>query len=758
MSSNILHLGVETGQYVPGMQAATAVTESFKASTMATLGSLTALGAGMTAAISVPIGLMNAASISAASDATEVSSKFATVFSTLSSESSATAAALSENYGLGITSSKELLANTGDLLSGFKFTQVEALSLSNRIQQLAIDTASFSNYAGGAAGASEALTKAVFGETEMAKGLGIVIRQDSEEFKNLVQHYMRTENATMQQAKAYAVLDIATEQSKNSIGDYARTMNDLANRMRYQTEMMKGLKEAYGGILVEGLHLNTLYGMLSAGTKALTATLNAVPGPLKTVIALTSVAAIATGPLLLGLGLVSLAYNQIVQAAPGVVFLYQAMKAKSIALTASTFALVTGTDLATFSFFKQQMGLRAALTDLSAHTLATWKLGAANVWLAAKNGILAVSHLTLTGSLVAVAGGFKIATAAAATFWTTAIAPLLPVIAVVGAVIAGVALVVAGLATQWDNLSASFGIMIDSFGVDLAWVGTAFSWLQDHASNIMSGVVAVVGIGLALIVTTLFAGVTSIVNGWNMIWATIEMTGSLVKTFATNTWNAIITTITTGWSVGWNGMLGTTKTITAGILDALGDLAVNAADLMDWIPGMGGAAEAVRGVGVSLGAKAEDMRTGAAENFATADAGKAEIKDAWANVGTDDKYNDILNKYSNNVLKLSAQTDKAWAAVDAVWTGAGEDIKNAFNGKGGKPKGNDSKATMAGQQKFAGVAYQGSVAAYKAEIRRGGKTSEDETAANTKETVDKLTQMVAFLRRQDQNLIEIRGV
>jgi len=324
-------------------------------------------------------------------------------------------------------------------------------------------------------------------------------------------------------------------------------------------------------------------------------------------------------------------------------------------------------------------------------------------------------------------------------------------------VIGSIVAVAAALATQWDNLSASFGIMISSFGVDMEWISKKFTWLKDNALGAFSAIIAGFGVFYALIITGLFAFVTSMVSGWDMILADIIMTSKLIYTFATNTWAATITTITTGWNVGWNTMLGTTKTVTAGILDALGDLAVNAADLMDWIPGMGGAAEAVRGVGVSLGAKAEDMRTSGAENFATADAGKAEIKSAWANVGNDISYDNIILDNAIEKGRAGQQSLDAWQVVADVAIGAKDSVVDAFNNPFKKGAG-DSKATMAGQQKFAGVAYQGSVEAYKAEIRRGGKTSEDQTAANTKETVDKLTQMVAFLRRQDQNLIEIRGV
>ena len=70
-----------------------------------------------------------------------------------------------------------MLGSTGDLLTGMGATAETALDLSTKTQRLAVDLASFSNYQGGAKGASEALTKAMLGERESVKALGIVISE-----------------------------------------------------------------------------------------------------------------------------------------------------------------------------------------------------------------------------------------------------------------------------------------------------------------------------------------------------------------------------------------------------------------------------------------------------------------------------------------------------------------------------------------------------------------------------------------------------
>jgi hypothetical protein len=86
----------------------------------------------------------------------------------------------------------------------------------------------------------------MLGESEQAKALGIVIRQDSDEYKNLVEHYQKTERVSLLQAKALTALQIATNQSKNAIGDFARTQAQTANQMRISEGSIDDIKVALG--------------------------------------------------------------------------------------------------------------------------------------------------------------------------------------------------------------------------------------------------------------------------------------------------------------------------------------------------------------------------------------------------------------------------------------------------------------------------------------------------------------------------------
>jgi hypothetical protein len=189
----------------------------------------------------------------AASDAEEIESKFRTVYRSIGSEAEDSAQRLADSFDLADSTAQQLLGTTGDLLTGLGFTQTEALGLSEQVNTLAIDLASFSNYAGGAEGASEALTKALLGESEMAKGLGIVINQNTKEYKDAIKFYTEVEGKTLLQAKAYTALQFATEQSGNAIGDYSRTSESAANVTRRLEQSTLELKEALGTAVNEGL-------------------------------------------------------------------------------------------------------------------------------------------------------------------------------------------------------------------------------------------------------------------------------------------------------------------------------------------------------------------------------------------------------------------------------------------------------------------------------------------------------------------------
>ena len=134
-----------------------------------------AVGVKLSLAVTLPIAALGVAVVKVASDFEETESKFNTVFSSIRQQANDTAKNLKNNFGLSSRAALQLLGDTGDLLVGFGFTESAALKMSQQVNELAVDLASFTNVQGGAQSASIALTKALLGERESITPFGISI-------------------------------------------------------------------------------------------------------------------------------------------------------------------------------------------------------------------------------------------------------------------------------------------------------------------------------------------------------------------------------------------------------------------------------------------------------------------------------------------------------------------------------------------------------------------------------------------------------
>ena len=184
----------------------------------------------MTRNVTLPVIGLGAAAVKLASDFEETQSKFNTVFRDIREQANLTAKNLADDFGLSSRASMQLLSDTGDLLTGFGFTQQEALLLSNQVNELAVDLASFTNFAGGAEGASLALTKALLGERESIKQLGIAITEA--DLKRFAEDQGLVFKELDRVAKANLTYQLALQQSQNAVGDFSRTSEEFANQLR----------------------------------------------------------------------------------------------------------------------------------------------------------------------------------------------------------------------------------------------------------------------------------------------------------------------------------------------------------------------------------------------------------------------------------------------------------------------------------------------------------------------------------------------
>lgn len=255
-----------------------------------------AMGARMAIAFTLPVVMAGRAMIKASSDSQETQSKFSAVFKDIQNESEETAKKLSKDFGIATSTAQRYISDTGDMLTGFGFGQKEALGLSEQVQQLAMDLASFQNLEGGAERATRALTSGLLGERESMKSLGIaILEKDVKERVALMTTKGQT-FATERQAKAVATLQLAMEQSKNAIGDVQRTWNDYANVERRWHEKRKELWEEYGK-----LFLPLAKKVLLFATSMIQKMLSLSDGTKKFILVISGIVAVV-GPILLILG------------------------------------------------------------------------------------------------------------------------------------------------------------------------------------------------------------------------------------------------------------------------------------------------------------------------------------------------------------------------------------------------------------------------------------------------------------------------
>ncbi|WP_027098271.1 phage tail tape measure protein [Clostridium paraputrificum] len=204
--------------------------------------SLASIGKSLTLGVTTPIVGIGTASLKAAADAAEMESKFDTVFKNISKEADEWATTYANAIGRSKYEIKEAISNQADLYYGMGFTADEAYELSKQVTTLGYDLASFNNV--NDAQAVDAMTKALMGETESAKMLGV----------NLTDTIMETSEFTKATGKSWKELSMAekaqvrykeaVKQSSNAIGDAEKTSDSFTN-------MVKRLKGQLSEIGVE---------------------------------------------------------------------------------------------------------------------------------------------------------------------------------------------------------------------------------------------------------------------------------------------------------------------------------------------------------------------------------------------------------------------------------------------------------------------------------------------------------------------------
>lgn len=284
-----VEIGARVNKLVAGLNDAESSINKFA-------GKAKKLGGILSLAVTAPLLLLGTNALRAASDTEEAFSKFDTIFRDVAKSAEQSFQILRNEYGLSSLEAKSLLGSTGDLLTGFGFSQQAALDLATGVQKLAVDLASFTNFAGGAEGASQALTKALLGERESIKSLGISINEEDVKKQVAINTAKGLTFETERQAKAYATLDLAVKQSGNAIGDYARTSDSFANQQRLLQARIQDISAELGTVFLP------MVTKIVSELNGLVEKFQALTPETKKFIVVTLGITAAIGPVLLGVG------------------------------------------------------------------------------------------------------------------------------------------------------------------------------------------------------------------------------------------------------------------------------------------------------------------------------------------------------------------------------------------------------------------------------------------------------------------------
>ena len=186
------------------------------------------------------MGAVGIKAIQMGADAEEARNKYDVVFKGMTDTVDEWSTDFATKVGRSKFAIQESLSNLADLQQGLGMTKDESFDLSNKIVTLATDLASFNNVQDDVA--IDAISKAMLGEAESAKQLGLLLNVDRVKEFAEAQGYVWKEVTDAERAQL--TYNLALKQSKNAVGDAERSNQSFTNQM-------KALKTGVGDTVTE---------------------------------------------------------------------------------------------------------------------------------------------------------------------------------------------------------------------------------------------------------------------------------------------------------------------------------------------------------------------------------------------------------------------------------------------------------------------------------------------------------------------------
>lgn len=202
------------------------------------------IGSTMTAAVTLPVLAMGAASFKLASDYQESLNKVDVAFQGNAEEVKAWSKTTLKSFGIAKGTALDMAATYGDMATSMGLSTQQAADMSTSMVGLAGDLASFKNI--GIDQANTALAGIFTGETESLKQLGIVMTQANLDEYALSQGIKKKTKDLTQAEQVQLRYNYVMEKTRNAQGDFARTGGGAANQMRIFGESLKELGATMG--------------------------------------------------------------------------------------------------------------------------------------------------------------------------------------------------------------------------------------------------------------------------------------------------------------------------------------------------------------------------------------------------------------------------------------------------------------------------------------------------------------------------------
>jgi len=157
---------------------------------------------------------------------------------------------VARSMGMTNTQFVAATANMADLLVPMGMTRKAAVEMATETTKLAGALSEWSAWKYTAAEASEIMAKAMLGETEQLKQMGIKIDQSTPQFNARVQAMMRDRDITLEQAKALDIQGQIFDKSRDAQAAYATGSDSLARKQAILKAVFGEVKEQIARALI----------------------------------------------------------------------------------------------------------------------------------------------------------------------------------------------------------------------------------------------------------------------------------------------------------------------------------------------------------------------------------------------------------------------------------------------------------------------------------------------------------------------------